>query len=243
MTDTETVVQQIRRQLESDPQIDFSHQAMNIVFANGELLLSGEVSDVSVKRLAVKRASEVPDVSTVQDELRVQTDEVLPASEIRDLLHKSLAEEPALGGCTLRDRISGGFATTRIPEVDVGRIDVSIARGVVTLEGEVPSLAQKRLAGVLGWWVPGTTNVINNLSVEPPEEDSDEALAELLRLVLEKDLRVRGGGVRVVVRGGVISLEGTVQNDAERAASERDAWYVFGVEDVVNRLAVQASSR
>ena len=35
----------------------------------------------------------------------------------------------------------GPFTTTRIPEVLVGQIDVSIARSVVTLEAEVPMLA------------------------------------------------------------------------------------------------------
>lgn len=239
MTDTEAVLKEIRRRLESEPRVDFGHQAMNIAFANGEVLLSGEVSDVCVKRLAVKRTSEVPAVVTVQDELRVRTDEILLASEIRDLLHRSLVEEPALGGCTLRDRITGGFTTSRIPEVAVGRIDVSIARGVLTLEGEVPSIAQKRLAGVLGWWTPGIVNVVNNLSVQPPEEDSDEELASSLRMVLEKDSQVHAAGIRIFARSGVVTLDGAVQDEAERSAAERDAWYVFGVEDVVNRLAVR----
>lgn len=242
MTDTEAMVQEIRRRLESDPRIDFGRQAMNIVFANGELLLSGVVSDISIKRRAVQRASEMADVTTVRDELRLRPDEVLNASEMHDLLHRSMAEEPALGGCTLRDRVRGGFATKRIPEVEVGRIDVTIARGVVTLDGKVPSLAQKRLAGVLGWWVPGSTDVVNDLAVDPPEDDSDEALAGSLRFVLEKDSSVHAEGVRITARRGVVSLEGAVRNEAERAAVERDAWYLFGVDDVVNRLATPARS-
>jgi len=242
MTNTEAVLKEIRRALESEPRIDFVHQTMNIVFANGELLLSGEVGDISVKRLAVRRASEVPEVVSVQDEMRVRSDKILPDSEIRDLLHSSLAAEPALGGCTLHDRVRGGFRTTRIPEVAVGRIDVSTTQGTVTLEGEVPSIAQKRLAGVVAWWTPGTVNVVNNLSVQPPEEDSDEALAESLRLVLEKDQRVHMAGIRVGARGGAVTLEGTVPDAEERAIVERDAWYVFGVEDVVNRLAIHGAA-
>ena len=61
MTNTEAVLREIRHTLEREPRIDFAHEIINIVFVNGELLLSGEVSDISVKRLAAKRASEVPE--------------------------------------------------------------------------------------------------------------------------------------------------------------------------------------
>lgn len=238
MTNTEAVLREIRHTLEREPRIDFAHEIINIVFVNGELLLSGEVSDISVKRLAAKRASEVPDVVTVRDELRIRTDKILRDSEIHDLVHGSLAAEPALGGCTLRRRDGEGFRTTRIPEVAVGRIDVLIARGVVTLNGEVPSIAQKRLAGVLAWWAPGTVDVVNNLFVQPPEKDSDEALVELLQLVLEMDRQLNTANIRVGARSGVVILEGAVRNQAERVAAARDTWYVSGVEDVINRLVI-----
>lgn len=243
MVDNNAVTREISRRLESEPRIDFAHQAITVIFAQGELLLSGEVSDISVKRVAVKRASEVPGVTTMRDELRLRPAEILVAGEIRDLLHKSLAEDPALAGCALRERVTGGFRTTRAPEVEVGHIDVSIARGVVTLEGSVPSLAQKRLAEALAWWVPGAVNVVANLSVEPPEADTDDALAGSLRLVLERDTTVHASGIRVAASGGVISLEGTVESEDARAAAERDAWFLSGVEDVVNGLTVQASGR
>ena len=36
-----------------------------------------------------------------------------------------------------------------------GAIEIEVKDGVVTLDGRVPGLASKRLAGVLAWWVPG----------------------------------------------------------------------------------------
>ncbi len=238
MANTEAVLREIRHTLEREPRIDFAHQTINMLFANGELLLSGEVSDISVKRLAARRAGEVADVVTVQDELRVRPEETLPDGEIHDLVHGALAAEPALGGCTLRRWHRGGFRTSRIPEIAVGRIDVLIARGVVTLSGEVPSIAQKRLAGVLAWWAPGTVDIVNNLSVQPPEEDSDEALAEFLRLLLEKHQRLDAAKIRVDARGGVVTLNGAVRTQAESISAARDAWYVSGVRDVINRLVI-----
>lgn len=131
------------------------------------------------------------------------------------------------------------FHDDRISEVLVGRIDVSIACGFVTLEAEVPSLAHRGVIGVFGWWTPGTGNVVDNLSVRPPEKDSDKAPAEAVRLVLEKDQRIYTAGIRVGVRSGVVTREGTVlEEEEERAIVERAAWYVFGVEDLVSQLAV-----
>jgi osmotically-inducible protein OsmY len=46
-----------------------------------------------------------------------------------------------------------------------GSIVVEVKDGVVTLNGEVPSLTHKRLAGVLAWWVPGVKSVVNRVEV------------------------------------------------------------------------------
>jgi osmotically-inducible protein OsmY len=57
--------------------------------------------------------------------------------------------------------------------------------------------------------------------------------------VLEKDPFVNAESIRVHTRRGVVSLDGTVPHDAERQLAENDAWYVFGVDRVVNRLSVR----
>ena len=38
------------------------------------------------------------------------------------------------------------------------------------LNGRMPGLASKRLAGVLAWWVPGARDVVNGIAVEPPRK-------------------------------------------------------------------------
>jgi osmotically-inducible protein OsmY len=110
----------------------------------------------------------------------------------------------------------------------------------VVLEGQVPSLSHKRLAGVLAWWVPGTQNVLNCLIVEPPEEDSDDEMTDALRLVLEKDPFVNADQIRVTSNDRTVTLEGLVPNEAESEMAEQDAWCIFGVDRVVNRLEVRA---
>ena len=240
MIDNEAAAEQARRVLRRDPRIDFDHQAMNLTFANGELLLSGEVVHIAAKRRAVERAATAPLVTTVFDELRVRPTEVLADAEISDLVCRALVEEPALAGCTMRKRVRGRFSFVHSPVTSVGRIDVGLARGVVTLSGEVPSLAQKRLAGALAWRVPGTRDVVNSLDVRPAEDDSDDAVCDAVRLVLDRDSGIHAAGIRVAAENGHVRLDGTVPAASEIAAAEHDAWFVFGVRDVVNRLVVGA---
>jgi osmotically-inducible protein OsmY len=121
-----------------------------------------------------------------------------------------------------------------------GVIELSVNDGVVLLDDHVPSLAQKRLAGVLAWWVPGSRDVINGMAVEPHEEDNDEELLDAVRLVLEKDPFVNADQIRVSAKNSVITLEGLVINDVQRRMAQNDAWYVFGVDKVIDMLQMQA---
>jgi osmotically-inducible protein OsmY len=74
---------------------------------------------------------------------------------------------------------------------------VEVTDGVVTLNGDVPSLSHKRLAGALAWWVPGCRDVVNGLEEVPPEEDNDDELTDAVRLVLEKNPFVNATKIRV----------------------------------------------
>jgi osmotically-inducible protein OsmY len=114
-----------------------------------------------------------------------------------------------------------------------------VADGVVTLAGRVISLSHKRLAGVLAWWVPGCRDVVNRLEVAPPEQDNDDEIGDALRLALEKDPLVHADQIRVSVRNRVVTLEGYVVTKEEMKMAEWDAWYLFGVEEVVNNIEVQ----
>jgi osmotically-inducible protein OsmY len=160
-------------------------------------------------------------------------------AEIGDHLCHSLLGEPAFLECALRLRRGGRTRALREPGDAAGFLEVEVAGGVVTLAGEVPGLAHKRLAGVLAWWVPGSRDVVNGLEVVPPEEDGEDQIADAVRLALEKDPLLDEAGIRVAVRGAVVELEGSVPSALQREAAESDAWCVFAVDGVMNRLAVR----
>jgi osmotically-inducible protein OsmY len=107
------------------------------------------------------------------------------------------------------------------------------------LAGDVAGLGRKRLAGVLAWWVPGSRDVINGLGVTPPERDGDEAITDAVRQVPERDPLVDATMTEMGTRQAVVTLLGSVPSATQRDCAEADAWYVLGVDDVVNRLDVQ----
>src|SRR5690606_21475114 len=133
---------------------------------------------------------------------------------------------PGTGLCDLchRGEGPGRLATVRPASgTPFGVIEASVIDGMVTLDGAVPSLSHKRLAGVLARWVPGSRDVINGLGVEPPGEDSDDEITDAVRLVLEKDRFVRADQICVRTRQRVVTLEGVVPNDSIREMAEFDA--------------------
>jgi len=75
--------------------------------------------------------------------------------------------------------------------------------------------------------------------VEPPEEDNFDLIAEGVRLALEKDPFIEAGQIRVGVRDTVVTLAGILPSEAQRHMAECDAWYVFGVDKVVNNIEVE----
>lgn len=78
--------------------------------------------------------------------------------------------------------------------------------------------------------MPGSRDVINGIAVEPPENDTDDSIQEMVRLVLEKDPFVDGSQLRVVVKHALVRLTGVVPSEAEGEMAEFDGWYVFGVQ-------------
>ena len=113
---------------------------------------------------------------------------------------------------------------------------IAVADGVVTLDGQVESLSHKRLAELLAWWVPGTRDVVNGIEVKPYEDDSDDEITDAVTMALEKDRLVTHDSIRVITRNSVVTLEGVVPNRRQAEMAEADAWYIFGVDNVINHL-------
>lgn len=240
MSDQKNVVTAVHAALASEPRIDLQKYPIAIAFDGTALTLEGEVQSVAAKKLALEHAAALPAVTGIVDRLHVKPAQRMGDGEIRDLLRDALLQEPALSEIAVYEIVKGERETVREPPVTRrGAIELEVRDGIVTLNGTVTGLDEKRLAGLLAWWVPGARDVINGLAVEPEEEDSFDMIAEAVRLALEKDTWVDASQLRVGVRGRTVTLGGVLPTEAQRDMAERDAWYVFGVDMVVNNIEVR----
>jgi len=74
-------------------------------------------------------------------------------------------------------------------------------------------------------------------SVQKPLTDDELHDKVIARLAADRD--VKGGGLDVEVKDGVVTLRGKVREDAQKVKAERITRKVQGVKQVVNELQVE----
>jgi osmotically-inducible protein OsmY len=204
------------------------------------LTLDGAVADVAAKKRAYRLASQVQGVEGIIDQLRVAPAEPRGDGAIRASLLDALMQEPTLRECALRVRDNGATRAVRAAtDPHAGHIDIVVRDGVLELFGQTLSLSHKRLVDALAWWVPGVRDVVNEIEVVPPEADNEGEIADAVRIVLEKDPLVHADQIGVRVHNHTVTLTGLAGTAQERHMAELDCWYLTGVDDVINEIAVR----
>jgi osmotically-inducible protein OsmY len=242
MPGKDAIIRQVRGALENEHRINLHRHPIKVDVADGAVVLEGEVEGIAAKKLALELAAAANGIRGVVDRLRIAVAERRGDGAIRIALCEYLLREPELLTCTIRAVAKGRGETLRDAGAEgTGAIEVDVDDGVVTLEGSVISLSHKRVAGVLAWWTPGCRDVVNSLAVVPAEEDNDAEVVDALRLVLEIDPLVHSDQITASCRNYVVTLEGCVRTEAERRRAEDDAWALFAVDRVVNRIELVGS--
>lgn len=239
MNPREAITRRVRSLLERETRINVHRHRVDISNANGVVVLEGEVADVAAKKLALEAAASVEGVDGIVDRLRVAPGERRGDGAVRDSLARMLLEHQELRNCSLRMYTNERTETLRAAPADgVGEIEISVTEGVIVLEGHVISQSHKRFAGVLAWWTPGRRDVVNSLAVKPEYEDRDDEVTEVLGLVLEADRQLDASQIRMSCKAKTVLLEGSVPTEQQKHRAELDAWALFGIERVINRLQV-----
>lgn len=235
------VLAKVRATLRSEPRLGPSFHASELrIEPDGALVLAGEVPSVAAKKLALERVAALGGIAGIVDRLHVRPAVRMTDKEIRVHLRDMLIEELSFKHLEISEAEAGSLRLVRgVPTGARGIIQTEVRDGVVTLNGRVPGLVSKRLAGVMAWWVPGVCDVVNGIAVEPPEDDGPEMIAEAVRVVLERDPFVNVGQVGVDVQGTTIRLLGLVRSEIEKQAAERDAWCIFAADKVINAIQVR----
>lgn len=190
---------------------------IRVAVEEGRVDLLGEVPALAEKRLAVNLVRQLREVGEVRDKLRLPSANELSDRQISQHILDAFAQDRALNR---------------------RRFDARTMEGVVTLTGLTDNLEEKRLAGVLAWWVPGVADVDNQITVDPEQYGDDGDLIDSIRQIFEKDVLVDPSRIGVIAQNGEVTLIGTVHSADERMAAEHDAYYVWGVRSVHNRLEV-----
>lgn len=237
----EDTVTAVKAALAREPRLNVQRYPVHLTSRDDILTLEGDVEHIAAKKLTLKLAADVPGVAGIVDRLRAVPSVPMSDEAICDHVRDALYQELAFATFALNVGDQEGVEPVRPATGEpFGVIDVVVDGAVVTLDGQVPSLSHKRLAGVLAWWVPGVRDVVNDLAVEPSQADNDDEITDAVRLVLEKDRFVPAEQIRVRTHQRGVTLEGVVSSDSIKEMAEFDAWYIFGVANVNNQLAVQS---
>lgn len=232
---------------------------IDVSAANGVVTLSGEVENQTIEQQALAVARETEGVSRVEDQLAVATTGTATAPP-----------DGAADITTAKRRVTNitdtpGWITTKIqaqyfldPEIKPWNIDVTTSSGgIVELRGEVDSADDKAEAVRIAQATEGVTRVEDHLRVRGDTATATEAAtAELERLATSDpwitakvqakyflDPDVKALDLNVTTRDGVVTLQGTVETEAERRHAMAIARNTDGVRDVRDELKVSVEAQ
>ncbi len=128
-------------------------------------------------------------------------------------------------------------------------IKVNTTQGEVTLEGTVPTVQIKTVAGAIAQDTSSVKLVHNDLGVNPTiernpdrehlgERVADLEIQTLVADALSKNPELAEKHISTEVKNRTVALSGTVQTTNQKYTAEQIAWQVPGVQGLTNDLSV-----
>ncbi|MEO7326218.1 MAG: BON domain-containing protein [Dokdonella sp.] len=125
--------------------------------------------------------------------------------------------------------------------VNAAHIGVTAKDGIVTLTGQVTHYAEKSAAEEAAKGVYGVKGLANDIFVETfgSGKRSDQDVAQAAVNALEWDFEVPNDKIKVVVKDGNLTLDGTVDWQYQKDAAVRSVRNLMGVGAVVNQIVIK----
>ena len=182
---------------------------------NSVVTLAGEVSSYTEKLNAERAAQRVSGVKALAVELKIKL------SEFGKRTDADIAESAT--------NILGW--TSSLP-ADAAK--VMVEGGWLTLSGDVEWQYQRQDAADSVRYLAGVTGVCNQIAIQP------QLSATVVKSDIEAALKRRAAAdaktIAVEVKGGDVTLTGTVHSWSERDLATRSAWGTAGVRNVVDKM-------
>lgn len=127
------------------------------------------------------------------------------------------------------------------PSIDAADVAATVENGIVTLSGHVDNYAQKVAAEGVVKRLKGARGFVDRLEVRPfgPQGETDEAIAARIANLIEWDVTLPKGAVKVQVANGYVTLTGQVDWNYLRFAAEQGLRRLKGVRGVSNEVTVK----
>lgn len=125
--------------------------------------------------------------------------------------------------------------------VDADDVTVNVENGKVTLSGTVPTHGARSSAVTDTWMIDGVTSVDDQIDVElapSVEIPSDAEIEENIQNILSWNTDIDIMDIDVSVEGGVVTMEGTVDEYWKKWKAVELASDVSGVIDVLDEMTV-----
>ena len=182
---------------------------VDVSTSQGIVTLSGSVNNLLAKERAVMAAKSIRGVREVIDKITV-TPVSRSDEDIRKDIQTALQQDPA----------TESYQTT-----------VSVQGAVATLTGSVGTYAEKQLATRIANGVKGVKEVRNDVTINYMAKRTDSEIAADVKARLQWDIWINGGLISPVVKGGKVTLTGTIGSVISKSRAFDDAW-VNGVTSV-----------
>jgi osmotically-inducible protein OsmY len=127
------------------------------------------------------------------------------------------------------------------PKITSSDIGVAVKDGVVTLTGFVSSYAEKDAAEQAAKRVYGVRGVANDLEVKLTSTRTDPEIARDAVHELESHVFLPADKIKVTVKNGWVTLEGTVDWQYQKSLAESAVKKLKGVIGVTNNIVVKPS--
>jgi len=194
----------------------------------GAVTLTGTVSEESHKSLARETVAGLPGVKTVDNRLEVKGERPAEGSDAWLMMKVKTT--------LLFHRSVSGFKT-----------EVNVKEGIVTLQGEATSQAQKDLTTEYAKDVEGVKDVKNGMTVAKTSKKGrtvdakidDASITAQVKMTLIYHRATSALDTSVTTKKGAVTLRGKAKNAAEKDRATRLVNDVIGVKSVKNLMIIE----